>query len=160
LLVRPLGRAPATQVVLVSRSVRAPIPRRRLQTRWRSPRPRLRPSAVVGLRGAMDRLDRILALVRRHRPNLRLVDKHDGPAWRALRRVAPGLYGFTTVIGDTVYLTAPPDEIERDDLAATLAHELVHQLDQAEHGLGFYASYGVWPLPFGRTARAHWERRA
>ncbi|MFT7519595.1 MAG: hypothetical protein ACI9MC_001737, partial [Kiritimatiellia bacterium] len=42
--------------------------------------------------------------------------------------------------------------------ARTLAHELVHQLDQARWGPLFYASYVL--LPVGRTARAEWERRA
>ena len=113
----------------------------------------------------MDRLDRILALVRRHRPGLRLVDKHTVPLARVAGVVLrPWMPTFmdtvTTVVGDTVYLPGPPERIDRMLLARILAHELVHQLDQAEHGLGFYVSYALTPAPFGRTGRAHWERRA
>jgi hypothetical protein len=66
----------------------------------------------------------------------------------------------TTVIGDTVYLPCPPEQLHPDGLASTLAHELVHQLDQADWGPWFYVSYAVLPLPVGRTLRADWERRA
>jgi hypothetical protein len=66
---------------------------------------------------------------------------------------------FTTVVGDVVYLPAPPERLDRDRLAAILAHELVHQLDQARFGLGFYLSYALVG-PTLRTRRAHWERRA
>ncbi|MEQ1568123.1 MAG: hypothetical protein ABMA64_20960 [Myxococcota bacterium] len=112
-----------------------------------------------------DRLDRILALARRHRPGLVLVDKHDARWMRAVgRAVSPLMPGFmdrvTTVIGDRVYLPGPPDRFDPDELARTLAHELVHQLDQQEHGAAFYLSYAAWPMPVGRTRRAHWERRA
>lgn len=111
----------------------------------------------------MDRLDRMLALVRREIPDLRLVDKHDSALMRAvgavIRPFNPDFTdGYTTVIGATVYLPRPVDRIPRDGLAATLAHELVHQLDQRDHPLWFYVSYGV-ALPVGRTMRAHWERR-
>lgn len=113
----------------------------------------------------MDRLDRILALARRFRPGLRLVHKADSPLMRAaalaLRPLVPDFQDrFTTVIGDTVYLPRPPEEMAREPLAAILAHELVHQLDQAEHGWRFYAGYAVWPMPVARTERALWERRA
>jgi hypothetical protein len=113
----------------------------------------------------MDRLDRILALARRDRPGLRLVDKHDVPVARLVGRlIRPLMPGFvdevTTVIGDTVYLPAPADRIDRTRLARILAHEIVHQRDQAEHGAWFYLSYALAPLPAGRTRRAHWERRA
>jgi hypothetical protein len=112
----------------------------------------------------MDRLDRVLALARRHRPDLRLVVKQDVPWMRTLgaliRPLSPGfLDRFTTVIGDTVYLPRAPERLGRDLLARILCHELVHQIDQEEHGAWFYVSYGVWPLPVGRTGRAHWERR-
>lgn len=66
---------------------------------------------------------------------------------------------FTTVLGDTVYLPGPVESFSRTHLAAVLAHELVHQIDQSTHGLGFYASY-VLAGPALRTRRAHWERRA
>jgi hypothetical protein len=111
-----------------------------------------------------DRLDRMLALVREHVPGLRLVQKADVPWMRLVGQVIEPLVTgfsteFTTVIGDTVYLPVPVASFGRDELAGTLAHELVHQLDQAEHGLWFYASYAVAPVPVGRTWRAHWERR-
>jgi len=51
------------------------------------------------------------------------------------------------------------DEMDRDELAITLAHEFVHQLDQKRWGLLFYGSYGLL-FPVGRGARAVWERRA
>jgi len=111
-----------------------------------------------------DRLDRVLALARAHRPGLRLVDKADS-AWMRVSAVLvrPLMPTFltqvTTVLGDTVYTPGPPESIPRDLLARILAHELVHQLDQAEHPLWFYVSYGV-VLPTWRTWRAHWERRA
>lgn len=113
----------------------------------------------------MDRLDRILALVRRHRPGLRLVDKRDVPLARvlglALRPLMPTFMDdVTTVIGDTVYLPRSPEQMDRTQLARILVHELVHQLDQAEHGAWFYLSYVAAPLPVGRTRRAWWERRA
>jgi len=95
----------------------------------------------------------MLALVRRHVPGLRLVAKSESPL---LRRFAPG---FTTVLGPYVLLYRPAAEIPRDRLAAILAHELVHQLDQQRWGPLFYVSYGVC-LPAGRTVRAVWERRA
>jgi hypothetical protein len=66
---------------------------------------------------------------------------------------------FTTVLGDTVYLPRPVENIQRDQLAAILAHEYVHQLDQARWGLWFYASYAALG-PALRTMRADWERRA
>lgn len=111
-----------------------------------------------------DRLDRILALVRAHRPRLRLVDRHDVGWMRTAGELLHPVAGpvnerFTTVIGDTVYLPRPPDRMDRDQLAATLAHELVHQLDQARYGPWFFASY-AFGAPAVRTARAHWERRA
>jgi len=111
-----------------------------------------------------DRLDRILLLSRSFRPGLRLVDRHE--VWwmrlggELMRPVVPGFNErFTTVIGDTVYLPAPAERLHRDGLAALLAHELVHQLDQRDWGPWFYASY-VATAPIVRTARAVWERRA
>ena len=114
--------------------------------------------------GRMDRLDRIIALVRTHRPNLRLVHKQRIWWMRMVgvmaRPIVPDFNTrFTTVVGDTVYLPCPVDEFPRDALAATLAHELVHQLDQRRWGPVFYASYGV-ALPTIRSMRAYWERRA
>jgi hypothetical protein len=111
-----------------------------------------------------DRLDRMLDLVRQHRPRLTLVDRNTVPwmRWFGLLAspVAPDLNTrFTTVLGDTVYLPGPPERFPRDGLAATLAHELVHQLDQARWGPMFYVSY-VAAGPALRTRRAHWERRA
>ncbi|MCB9684833.1 MAG: hypothetical protein H6738_14470 [Alphaproteobacteria bacterium] len=111
------------------------------------------------------RLERVLALVRRHRPGLRLVDKRTLPAARfvawVVRPLAPDFAdGTTTVLGDRVFLPRAPDEIDPDQLAAILCHELVHQLDQASYPL-FYVSYVLGPpLPLLRTARADWERRA
>lgn len=106
----------------------------------------------------------MVALVRRHRPRLRLVDRHRVGWLRAIgwlvRPVAPDLdERFTTVIGDAVYLPCPVASIDRDRLAAILAHELVHQLDQARYGVWFYVSYAAF-LPVFRTQRAGWERRA
>ncbi|MEZ4323348.1 MAG: hypothetical protein R3F61_38140 [Myxococcota bacterium] len=113
----------------------------------------------------MDRLDRILALVRTHVPDTRIVQKRDVWWMRAVGRVLRPLIPdfetrYTTVIGNTVYLPCPLADFPRDALAATLAHELVHQLDQREWGVWFYLSYGLTPLPLWRTHRAHWERRA
>ena len=118
----------------------------------------------VQRRDPPDRLDRILDLVREHVPDLRLVLKRDDPGMRALGRllapVTPRFQThFTTVVGRTVYLPRPVQDFPRDGLAMTLAHELVHQLDQRRWGPLFYGSYAV-ALPVGRTARAHWERRA
>jgi len=113
---------------------------------------------------APDRLDRILALVRAHRPKVRLRDRHE-VAWlrwpgEVFGVLVPGFNErFTTVIGDRVYLPGPVASIERDRLAAVLAHELVHQIDQRRWGPLFYLSYALLP-PVGRTARAAWERRA
>ena len=111
-----------------------------------------------------DRLDRMLALARAHRPGLRLVDKAESRLMRvAAVLVRPFMPTFmtqvTTVIGDTVFTPGPPEAIPRDRLARVLAHELVHQLDQAEWPVWFYVSYGL-VLPTFRTWRAHWERRA
>ncbi len=113
----------------------------------------------------MNRLQRMLALVRSHRPGLRLVDKHDVWWMRAagvlMRPFMPDFMdSVTTVFGDVVYLPGRPDDMPPRQLARILAHELVHQLDQGEHGLWFYVSYALFPSPFGRTLRAHWERRA
>lgn len=112
----------------------------------------------------MTRLDRILELARAHRPDLRLVPKSEVPWMRALGVVLSPIVpdfmtAFTTVIGDTIYLPRPVDQIEPSALAVTLAHEHVHQLDQEQYGLWFYASY-LLVLPVVRTRRAHWERRA
>ena len=112
----------------------------------------------------MDRLDRILALVRQHVPDLRLVHKAEVPWMRwagaVLRPAMPEfMTHYATVVGDTVYLPRPVERIDREVLAATLAHELIHQLDQARWGPVFYVSYAVG-LPTGRGARAVWERRA
>ncbi len=114
----------------------------------------------------MDRLDRMLALARKHVPNLRLKCKEDVPWMRALGVVLwpinPGFCStYTTVVGTTIYLPVPEERIPRDQLTRTLAHELVHQLDMARYGVAFYVSYLVGPPgPVGRTRRAHWERRA
>lgn len=111
------------------------------------------------------RLDRVLRLVRSHRPGLRLVDRRGLAVarWVAVlvRPFAPDFpEGTTVVLGDTVYLPRAPDELDPDLLAAILCHELVHQLDQARHPL-FYPTYLLGPpLPVVRTARADWERRA
>lgn len=79
---------------------------------------------------------------------------------RVLKPVMPNFATrYTTVIGDTVYLPGDPADLPPDALAATLAHELVHQLDQRRYGPLFYISYGLG-LPAGRTLRAYWERRA
>ncbi|MEQ1502723.1 MAG: hypothetical protein ABMB14_10865 [Myxococcota bacterium] len=96
---------------------------------------------------------------------MRLVDKHAVPwmSWLgfAVRPMMPAFMdAVTTVIGDTVYLPGPPASLDRTELARILAHELVHQLDQADHGGWFYASYAAVPAPVGRTMRAYWERRA
>jgi len=111
-----------------------------------------------------DRLDRMLALVRRHRPRVRLVDRNTVPWMRLPGELARPFVGdinqrFTTVLGDVVYLPGPVERFDRDHLAAVLAHELVHQLDQARSGPWFYASYVLF-APTGRTMRADWERRA
>ncbi|HHO49286.1 MAG TPA: hypothetical protein ENK18_00045 [Deltaproteobacteria bacterium] len=113
----------------------------------------------------MAKLERMLSLVRRHRPDLEIVDKRTVPWVRGLglvlRPVIPDfMTAFTMVIGDRVYLAGSPDRFPRDQLARILAHELVHQLDQAKHGAAFYLSYALLPLPLLRTRRAHWERRA
>lgn len=102
-------------------------------------------------------------MVRRHVPDVRLVDKHEFAWMRAFGQVIRPLVPdfdthYTTVLGRTVYLPRPPDQMPPDVLAATLCHELVHQLDQKRWGLLFYASY-AWALPTGRTMRAYWERR-
>lgn len=79
---------------------------------------------------------------------------------RLIRPVVPDFdTHYTTVLGRTVYLPRPPEQMPERVLAATLCHELVHQLDQRRYGLLFYASY-AWALPAGRTMRAYWERRA
>lgn len=107
----------------------------------------------------------MLALVRREIPDLRLVEKRDSPLMRAAAVLTYPLNpafatDYTTVIGSTVYLPQPVDRVPRDQLAATLAHELVHQLDQRASPVWFYVSYGLLPLPVGRSRRAHWELRA
>jgi hypothetical protein len=112
-----------------------------------------------------DRLRRILDRVRQDVPDLRLVDKRTVWWMRALgvvvRPFAPDFAtGWTTVIGRTVYLPRAPEEMEPARLAATLAHEYVHQLDQGAHPTWFYVSYLFLPLPVWRTRRAYWERRA
>jgi hypothetical protein len=112
----------------------------------------------------MDRLDRILALVRSHVPDLVLVHKADVPWMRAAGRVLSPFVPdfdtrFTTVLGRTVYLPKPVDQFPRDELARTLAHELIHQLDMQRYGPLFYTSYAAM-MPVGRTWRAVWERRA
>jgi hypothetical protein len=112
-----------------------------------------------------DRLDRMLGLVRSRVPALRIVQKRDvwwmRVAGRLLRPIVPAFETrYTTVIGSTVYLPRPLGDFPRDALAATLAHELVHQLDQQRWGIVFYVSYAVTPLPLWRTHRAYWERRA
>ncbi len=79
---------------------------------------------------------------------------------RMIRPLMPDFLGsVTTVLGDVVYTPGDPGRMPRDELAAVLAHELVHQLDQATYGPWFYVSYGVI-APTGRTFRAVWERRA
>lgn len=113
----------------------------------------------------MDRLDRILALVRTHVPEVRLVHKVDSRLMRSLavvlRPITPDFSThYTTVLGKTVYLPRSMEAFDRDQLAGILAHELVHQLDMIEHGPWFYVSYVLAPLPAGRTRRAYWERRA
>lgn len=106
----------------------------------------------------------MLDLVHRHRPGVRLVDRNT-VAWLRVpgdlvKPVAGDInHRFTTVLGDTVYLPGPPERFDPDTLAAILAHELVHQLDQERHGAMFYVSY-VACAPIGRTWRAKWERRA
>lgn len=112
----------------------------------------------------MDRLDRMLALVRADFPDVQLIDKRTVPWMRALgallRPVVPRFEThFTTVIGRRIYLPKAPEELVPASLAATLAHEYVHMLDQREHGLVFYATYVGIP-PTGRTQRARWELRA
>ena len=112
----------------------------------------------------MDRLDRILNVCREHVPGIRLVYKAEVPWMRLVGKLARPFSPdfdtrFTTVVGDTVYLPCPVDEFPRDALAATLAHELIHQQDQRRWGLLFYVSYGA-AMPVGRTYRAYWERRA
>lgn len=106
----------------------------------------------------------MLVLVRRHVPDLVLIHKADVPwmrfASRVIEPVVPEFSTrFTTVLGRTVYLPRPVDQFPRDALAATLAHELVHQLDQQRWGPLFYVSYAAM-LPAVRSARAVWERRA
>lgn len=112
----------------------------------------------------MDELDRMLALARREVPQLRLLYKERVWWMRAWGRViAPVNPDFrthyTVVIGSTVYLPREPDQMPRQALARTLAHELVHQIDQRQWGPLFYLSYGG-AMPVGRTVRAVWERRA
>ncbi len=111
------------------------------------------------------RLERMLETIRADFPNLRLVEKRTVPWMRVAARVLyPLMPGFethvTTVIGSTVYLPGPPSSMDPNALAAILAHEYVHQLDQRDHGTLFYLSYGLTPLPCWRTHRAWWERRA
>jgi len=118
-----------------------------------------------GLGRTLDRLDRMLGLVRSHVPDLQIVHKQDSRLMRVLAGVLTPLTPdfstrYTTVLGRTVYLPRPMAQFDRDQLAGVLAHELVHQIDMREHGAWFYVSYLVAPLPTGRTQRAFWERRA
>jgi len=111
-----------------------------------------------------QRVQRMEALVRRHVPDLRLVEKVDSPLMRLLGRVLQPINPdfmdkYTTVIGSTIYLPCPKAEFPPDALAQTLAHELVHQLDMQAFGPLFYVSYVVTPLPVWRTHRAYWVRR-
>lgn len=110
------------------------------------------------------RLDRIHLLCQQNVPGLRLVNKQHVWWMRwlgwALKPVVPEFSSrFTTVIGNTVYLPDDPENLSPNMLASTLAHELVHQLDQQRYGVVFYLTYG-FGLPTGRTMRAYWERRA
>ena len=109
-----------------------------------------------------QRLQRILDLAKRLVPSLQLVNKGDywfmRAAGRALRPVNPEfMERYTVVLGPRVFLPGPAED--QPHLDAILAHELVHQLDQATWGPGFYLTYAV-ALPIGRTTRALWERRA
>lgn len=111
-----------------------------------------------------DRLDRILSLCRREVPSLRLVHKQEvwwmRVAGLLLRPFVPDfMTSYTVAFCRTVYLPRPPGEMVRDELASILAHELVHLIDQERCGIGFYVSY-AFVLPFFRTWRAVWERRA
>lgn len=111
----------------------------------------------------MDRLDRMLAFARTRVPGLRLVHKADVAWMRAagvlMRPVnRQFMTHYTTVVGRTVYLPRPVDVFPRDRLAATVAHELVHQLDVRRYGPLFLGTY-AFLLPAGRTLRAVWERR-
>ena len=106
----------------------------------------------------------MLSLVRASFPKLRLIEKRHSPfmitlGWAIRPLNADFMTRYTTVVGATVYLPQAVESIERDQLAATLAHELVHQLDQRSAPLWFYLTYLLFPLPVGRSWRAHWERR-
>lgn len=106
-----------------------------------------------------------MGLVREHVPGLRIVQKRDIWWMRAIGRLLKPINPefmtrYTTVVGQTVYLPRPLADFPRDALAATLAHELVHQLDMQQWGPFFYVSYALTPLPVWRSHRAHWERRA
>lgn len=110
------------------------------------------------------RVERMEALVRRNVPGLRIVEKVDSPLMkglgRVLRPINPDFMDrYTTVLGSTIYLPCPKSTIPPDELAKTLAHEMVHQLDMQDFGALFYLSYVATPLPLGRTHRAFWERR-
>ena len=111
-----------------------------------------------------ERCERMEALVRRNVPDLQIVEKQHSPLMkgigRVLRPINPEFMDrYTTVLGSTIYLPCPRSAFPPDELAKTLAHEMVHQLDMQDFGLLFYLSYAVTPLPVGRTHRAWWERR-
>lgn len=105
----------------------------------------------------------MLALLRNRVPELRLVHRAEVPWMRGIawlmRPFNPHFDRFTIALGHRIYLPLPPERMPREQLAAILAHELVHQLDQARWGPWFYLSYALL-LPLGRTWRAKWERRA
>ncbi len=106
----------------------------------------------------------MLILCRGMVPDLELVDKRTiwWMRWlgRLLEPVVPEFSSrYTTVMGSRVFLPAGPDEMHPNVLASTLAHELVHQLDQKRWGVVFYFSYGFM-FPVGRSMRAYWERKA
>ena len=85
-----------------------------------------------------DRLDRVLALVRSHVPELRIVEKRNSRLMKGLGvlliPITPNFKSnYTTILNKTVYLPRPMTSFDQNQLAKILTHKLVHQLNIIKH---------------------------
>lgn len=127
-------------------------------------------------RVSQEKVDAVLEDLRKHVPNFQIVYKDEPmPTWwlKALFQliawigiILPNvnkrwLEDISNGIGRWIIFPTREgySDLRKYSVYVTLRHESVHLKDMAKNPLHFILTYGILPLPFYRSGRAHWEFR-
>ena len=110
--------------------------------------------------------EKILKETQMEFPKFQVVPKDESPFMRFLAKLLffnkQFMTGFTTTIGNYMWVTADFNSWSDESRAALLRHERVHLRQQVRYGmLRYVLMYLVWPTPFFRAyGRMMLEREA